>query len=117
MKFLNLHSAGGNRDSAPHTFSNKKIKRSHKETKPCGSSSSKPRPSSYSKDATSSSKAKTCTWYTKYHPSKATGHGWYELSKLQELNLSVPKDKGQGKDSHIARYNPDSDSEVQSLSH
>jgi hypothetical protein len=61
-KFLNLHSAGGNGDSAHHTFGNKKNKKSKKGTKSSGSSSSKPGPFSYSKDAISSSKAKTCTW-------------------------------------------------------
>jgi hypothetical protein len=45
-KFLNLHLAGGNGDSAHHTFGNKKNKKSKKGTKSSGSSSSKPGPSS-----------------------------------------------------------------------
>jgi hypothetical protein len=96
-KFINLYSAGGNGDSAHHTFSNKNNQKSKKGTKSSGSSSSKPGPSAYSKDTTSSSTAKTCTWSTKHHPSKANSHGWHECSKLKEFNKSVPKDTEQGK--------------------
>jgi hypothetical protein len=116
-KFLNLHSASNNSDLAHHTFGNKKNQKSKKGTKCSGSSSSKPGPSSYSKDTVSSSKAKTCTWCTKYHSSKANGHGWHECSKLKEFNKSVPKDKGNGKEQHIAGYNLDTDSEVEGLIH
>jgi hypothetical protein len=115
--FLNLCSASGNGNLAYHIFGNKKNKKSKKGTKSSGSSSSKPSPSSYSKDATSSSKAKTCTWYTKYYPSKANGHGWHKCSKLKKFNKLVPKVKGKGKEQHVAEYNPDSDSEVESLIH
>jgi hypothetical protein len=74
-KFLNLYSAGTNGDLAHHMFGNKKNKILKKGTKSSGSSSSKPSPSSYSKDAAHSSKAKTSTWYTKHYPSKANGYG------------------------------------------
>jgi hypothetical protein len=114
-KFLNLYSASNISDSAHHIFVNKKNKQSKKGTKFSGSSSSKPGPSSYSKDPASYSKVKTCTWYTKHHPSKANGHGWHECSKLKEFNKSVPKDKGKVKEQHVAEYNPDTDSEVEGL--
>jgi hypothetical protein len=68
-------------------------------------------------DATSSSKAKTCIWYTKHHPSKANGYGWHESSKLKEFNKSVPKDMGKGKEQHIVGYNTDTDSEIEGLLH
>jgi hypothetical protein len=97
-KFLNLYLAGSNSDSAHHTFNNKKNKKLKKGTKSFGSSSLKPGPSSYSKDAASSSKVKTCTWCTKHYSSKANGHGWDECSKLKQFNKSVPKDKGKGKE-------------------
>jgi hypothetical protein len=116
-KFLNLHSASGNGDSAHHIFSNKKNKMSIKRTKSFGSSSSKPGLSSSFTDATASSKAKTCTLYTKYHSSKANRHGWPECSKLREFNKLVFKDKGNGKEQHVAGYNLDTDSEVERLIH
>jgi hypothetical protein len=90
----------------------RKIKRG---TKSSASTSSKPGPSSYSQDTTSSSKAKTCTWHTKYHPSKGNTHGWQEYSKLKEFNKSVPKDTGKVKVQHVSTYNPDFDSEVEGL--
>jgi hypothetical protein len=96
---------------------NKKNKMSKKGTKSSGSSSSKPVSSSYSKDAASSSKTKTCTWCTKHYPSNANGHGWYECSKLKKFNKSVPKDKGKGTEQHVAVYNLDTDSEVEGLIH
>jgi hypothetical protein len=114
-KILNLHSASGNGDSAHHTFGNKKNTKSKKGTKSSGSSSSKPTPSSYSKDAASYSKVKTCISSTKHHPSKANTHGWHECSTIKVFNKSVPKDKGKGKEQHVAHYNPDTDSEVQGL--
>jgi hypothetical protein len=97
-KFLNLHTACGNCDLAYHTFCNMKNQKSKKGTKSSSSSSSKPGPSSYSKDTAASSTAKTCTCYTKRHPSKANGHSWHECSKLKEFNKSVPKDKRKGKE-------------------
>jgi hypothetical protein len=84
-RFCNLPSAGDNRDSAYHIFSNKKNKKSKRGTKSSVSSSSKPSLSSSSKDAASSSKAKTYTWYTKYHLSKANGHGWHGAPSLRSL--------------------------------
>jgi hypothetical protein len=116
-KFVNLHSASGNGDSAHYTFGNKKNKKSKTGTKSSGSSPSKPSPSSYSKDAASSSKAKSYTWCTKHHSSKANGHGWHECSKLKEFNKSVRMDKGKGKEQLIAGYNPDTDSEIEGLIH
>jgi hypothetical protein len=95
-KFLNVYSAGGNVDLAHHTFGNKKTKKSKTGTKSSGSSSSKPGPSSYFKDAASSSQAKPCTWCTKHYLSKANRHHWHECSKLMEFNKSVPKDKRKG---------------------
>jgi hypothetical protein len=68
-------------------------------------------------DATSASKAKTCTWYAKHHPSKANGHGWHEYSKFKEFNKLVPKDKGKVKGENVAGYNLNTDSEVQGLIH
>jgi hypothetical protein len=115
--FLNLHSAGGNGDLAHHTFVNQKNKKSKQGTKSSGSSSSKPGPFSYSKDDVCSSQAKTCTWYTKPHPSKANGYGWHECSKLKKFNKSVSKDRGKGKEQYVAGYNLDTDSEVEGLIH
>jgi hypothetical protein len=85
-RFLNLHLAAGNGDSAHYMFGNKKNKKSKKGTKSSGSCSSKPGPFFNSKDNTSSSNTKTCTWYTKHHPSKANGHGRHECPKLKEFN-------------------------------
>jgi hypothetical protein len=115
IKFLNLQSAGGNSDSAHHTFRNKKNKKSKEGTKSSSSSYSKHGPFSYSKDTASSSMAKSCTWCTKHYPSKANGYGWHEYCKLKEFNKSVPKDKGKGKKQRVAVYNPDTDSEVEGL--
>jgi hypothetical protein len=88
-----------------------------KETKSSGSSSSKPGPSSSFKDAASSSKVKTCSWYTKHHPYKANGSDWHECSKLKAFNKSVSKDKGKEKEQHVVGYNLDTDSEVEYLIH
>jgi hypothetical protein len=59
--------------------------------------------------------AKTCTWYTKHHSSKANGHGSHECSKLKEFNKPIPKDKGTGKEQHVPRYNVDTNSDVEDL--
>jgi outer membrane protein W len=87
--FLNLYSACSIRDSAHYMFINKKNTNLKMATKSSHSSSSKP-PSSFPKDV-ASMKVMTCTWYTKYQPSKANGHGWYKCSKLKELNKSYLK--------------------------
>jgi hypothetical protein len=116
-KIVNLYSAGSNFDSAHHTFGNKKNQKSNKGTKSSSSSSSKPSPSTSFKETISSSKAKTCTWCTKHCLSKAGGHGWHGCSKLKEFNKSVPKDKGNGKEHHIAGYNPDTNSGLEGLIH
>jgi hypothetical protein len=116
-KMLNLHSAGGNGDSAYDTFGNKTNKMLKQGTKSSGSSSSKPGPFSYSKDVASSSKAKTCTWYTQHYPSKANRYGWHECSKLKEFNKSVHNVNGKGNEQQVSRYNPNTDSEVEGLIH
>jgi hypothetical protein len=116
-KFLHLHSASGSGDSAHHIFGNIKNKQLIQGTNSSGSRCSKPGLSSYSKDTASSSKAKTCTWCTKYHLSKAIGHHFHECSKLKKFNKSVPKDKGKRKDQNVAGYNSDTDSEVEHLIH
>jgi hypothetical protein len=114
-KFLNLHTASGNRDSARYTFCNKNNTKSKKGTKSSGSRSFKPGPSSNSMDTTSSSMAKTSTWCTKYPI--ANGYDWHECSKLKEFNNLVPIDQGRGKEQHVARYNPDPDSDVEGIIH
>jgi hypothetical protein len=86
-------------------------------TKYSSSSSFKPSSSSHSKDAASSPKAKTCSWCTKYHPAKANRHGWHECSKLKEFNKSVPNEMGNANEQHVARYNLDTDSEIEGLIH
>jgi hypothetical protein len=116
-KFLHLHSAGGNGDSAHHMFANKKNTNSKQGTKSSGSSSSKPGPSPYFQDVASSSKAKTSIWCTKRHSSNINGHSWDECFKLKELNKSVPRDKKNGKKPHVAEYNLDTASEVEGLIH
>jgi hypothetical protein len=116
-KILNLYSAGGNSDLAHHTFSSKKHKNSKRGTKSSGSSSSKPDPSSSFKDTASSSKAKTCTWYTNHPPSKTNGYSWHEYFMLKEFNKSVPKYKGNRKEQYIAKNNLDTDSKVEGLIH
>jgi hypothetical protein len=85
-QFLNLYLASSNGDTAHHTFGNTKPNKSKKGPKSSGSSSFKPGHSSYSKDAISSSMAKTCTWCFKYNRSNAHGHSWHEYSKLKEFN-------------------------------
>jgi hypothetical protein len=74
-KCLNLQAASGNGDSAHDTFSNKNNTKSKVGTQFSGSRSSKLDPSSSFKDATFSSTVKTCTWCTKYHPSKTDRYG------------------------------------------
>jgi hypothetical protein len=114
--FLNLHLASGNSDSAHHTFGNKNNKKSKKRITSSCSSSSKHSPSS-SKDAAFSSKTKTYTWCTKHQLSKSSKYGWHECSKLKEFNKSGPKDKGKGNEQHVARYNLNTDSEIEGRNH
>jgi hypothetical protein len=116
-KFLNLHAASGNGDLAHHLFGNKKNKKLKDGTKSSSSSSSKLGLSSSFKDTISSSKAKTCTWYTKHHPFKANGYCWHECSKVKEFNTLVLNTKETGKKQHGAGYNPNTDSEVDDLIH
>jgi hypothetical protein len=114
-KFLQLHLANSNGDSAHHMFSNKKIKNLKNGSKSSGLGSSK-LPPSISKDFIST-KARTYTRYPNHHPSTANSYGEYECSKLKELNKSGSKEKGKGREQHIARYNPDTDSEAESSIH
>jgi hypothetical protein len=98
-------------------FGNMTNKQSKTGSKSSGSSYSKPGSSYHSKDAVSSSKAKTCTLSTKYYPSKANGHGWHDWSKLKEFNKSVPKNKEKWKEQHVAGYNLDTDFDIEGLIH
>jgi hypothetical protein len=90
-KFFNLPSAGGNSDSAHHTFSKKKNTKLKKGTKSSGLACSKP-PFSFSMDI-ASTKVETCMSYTKYYLLTANSYSWYKCSKLNEFNKLLSKHK------------------------
>jgi hypothetical protein len=114
-KFLNLHSAGSDTESAHHSFGNKKNKKSKNGTKFSNFSSSNPS-LSFSKDVVFTI-VKPYTWCTNHHLSQANGHGWHIYSKMKESNKSVQKIREKGKEQDIAKYNSNTDVEVEGLSH